>query len=106
MTAKPEPKPKRKRKRAPPASAASKPSEYEAMLLLFLSAEPQRVGLQRRSGKLVRLVRCGKCFECQRVDCGACASCTDKLKFGGTGKRKQACLKRKCLLPTLTHLPT
>lgn len=83
-----------------------KASVYEAGLLLLLSAEPQRVGLQRQFGKLVRLTRCGKCFECAQEDCGKCASCTDKLKFGGPGKRKQACLKRKCLLPTLTTLPT
>ena len=79
---------------------------WEWRFLLLLSAEPQRVGLQRRFGKLVRLNRCNACSECKQQDCGACASCADKLKFGGTGKRKQACLKRKCLHPTLTPLPT
>ena len=83
-----------------------KASVYEAGLLLLLSAEPQRVGLQRQFGKLVRLTRCGKCCECAQNDCGKCANCLDKFKFGGTGKRKQACLKRRCLLPTLTHVPT
>lgn len=83
-----------------------KASVYEAGLLLLLSAEPQRVGLQRRCGKLVRLNRCGECVECAQEDCGHCANCSDKLKFGGAGKRKQACLKRKCLQPTLTNLPT
>lgn len=89
-----------------PPFPPSKPSVSEARLLLLLSAEPQRVGLHRRAGNLVRLHRCGKCSECQQRDCGACASCADKLKFGGTGKRKQACLKRKCLYPTLTYLST
>ena len=93
-------------KKKRPKKARSKASVYEAGLLLLLSAEPQRVGVQRRSGKLVRLTRCGECFECAQEDCGKCANCLDKFKFGGTGKRKQACLKRRCLLPTLTRLPT
>ena len=95
-----------KKKKSKKAKPSSKASVYEAGLLLLLSAEPQRVGLQRQFGKLVRLTRCGQCYECAQEDCGTCASCMDKLKFGGPGKRKQACLKRRCLLPTLTHLPT
>ena len=79
----------------------SKSSIYEAGLLLLLSAEPQRVGLQRRGGQLVRVYRCGLCAECARKDCGKCANCSDKLKFGGSGKRKQACLQRWCLRPVL-----
>ena len=93
---------RKKSKKVKPTQA----SAYEAGLLLLLSAEPKRVGLQRQCGKLVRLTRCGECFECAQEDCGKCANCLDKFKFGGTGKRKQACLKRRCLLPTLTRLPT
>jgi len=95
-----------KKKNSQKVRSPSKASVYEAGLLLLLSAEPQRVGLQRKCGKLVRLNRCGECFECAREDCGKCANCSDKFKFGGTGKRKQACLKRKCLQPTLITLPT
>ena len=80
---------------------SSKPSLYEAGLLLLLSAVPQRIGLQRSAGQLVRVYRCGNCVECARKDCGKCANCSDKLKFGGVGKRKQACLQRQCLRPTL-----
>ena len=40
--------------------------------------------------------RCGKCDECLVGDCGCCASCLDKPKFGGRGFRKQACLMRRC----------
>ena len=93
---------RKKPKKAEPVQV----SAYEAGLLLLLSAEPQRVGLQRQCGKLVRARRCGECFECMKRDCGKCANCSDKLKFGGTGKRKQACCKRKCLQPTITTLAT
>ncbi|XP_071444299.1 DNA (cytosine-5)-methyltransferase 1-like [Hetaerina americana] len=40
--------------------------------------------------------RCGICEACQQPDCGSCASCKDMVKFGGSGRSKQACLTRKC----------
>ena len=40
---------------------------------------------------------CGKCKNCTREDCGKCAFCLDKVKFGGPGKKKQKCLLRACL---------
>ena len=30
-------------------------------------------------------------------ECGECNHCKDMVKFGGTGKSKQACVLRKCL---------
>ena len=39
--------------------------------------------------------RCGTCSGC-KSECGSCKNCKDKKKFGGPGRRKQACLKRKC----------
>jgi len=71
----------------------------DASLLLQLSATPQL--LKRRSGKgrHVRFVRCNQCYYCSRKDCGKCPSCKDKRKFGGEGKKKQACLLRQCLNP-------
>ncbi len=41
---------------------------------------------------------------CQRSDCGTCVFCKDKPKFGGPGKRKQCCEKKKC--QQLCSLPT
>ena len=38
--------------------------------------------------------KCGRCETCIVKDCGKCKNCEDKLKFGGTGVRKQACLNR------------
>ncbi|KAF6206136.1 hypothetical protein GE061_017361 [Apolygus lucorum] len=41
-------------------------------------------------------LRCGVCEPCQQPDCGSCTNCKDMPKFGGTGKSKQGCVKRKC----------
>lgn len=40
--------------------------------------------------------RCGVCEACQMPDCGECKHCKDMLKFGGSGRSKQACIKRRC----------
>ncbi|XP_046403240.1 DNA (cytosine-5)-methyltransferase PliMCI-like isoform X2 [Ischnura elegans] len=40
--------------------------------------------------------RCGICEACQQPDCGQCISCKDMVKFGGSGRSKQACIARKC----------
>ena len=33
---------------------------------------------------------------CQQPDCGKCAACRDMVKFGGSGRSKQACVHRRC----------
>lgn len=43
-----------------------------------------------------RKKRCGVCETCMKVDCGQCTGCKGMTKFGGNGKAKQACEKRKC----------
>ncbi|XP_061469721.1 DNA (cytosine-5)-methyltransferase 1 isoform X5 [Rhineura floridana] len=40
--------------------------------------------------------RCGVCEVCQQPECGQCKACQDMIKFGGTGRSKQACLMRRC----------
>ncbi|KAF3421234.1 hypothetical protein E2986_06562 [Frieseomelitta varia] len=40
--------------------------------------------------------RCGVCETCQQPDCGVCISCKDMVKFGGSGRSKQACNRRRC----------
>lgn len=40
--------------------------------------------------------RCGTCDGCKTQDCGKCSYCRDMVKFGGPGKKKQACILRKC----------
>ncbi|XP_017883668.1 DNA (cytosine-5)-methyltransferase PliMCI-like [Ceratina calcarata] len=41
-------------------------------------------------------MRCGVCGHCESPDCGECAACKAMVKFGGTGKSKQACTRRRC----------
>ena len=41
--------------------------------------------------------RCGECAGCTSVNCGSCKFCLDNPKFGGTGKKKKACIQRRCL---------
>jgi hypothetical protein len=43
-----------------------------------------------------RQARCGECDGCTRQDCGQCKNCLDKPKFGGEGRSKQACMRRRC----------
>ena len=39
--------------------------------------------------------QCDTCLGCTRNDCGECRFCKDKPKFGGPGKKKQCCEKRR-----------
>ena len=41
--------------------------------------------------------RCGKCTGCTSSNCESCKYCLDNPKFGGPGKLKKACIKRKCI---------
>jgi hypothetical protein len=43
-----------------------------------------------------KMFKCGECEACVRDDCGECNPCLDKVKFGGAGRRKKACLKKQC----------
>ena len=52
--------------------------------------------------------RCGSCQGCLAKDCKTCKFCRDKKKYGGPGKLKQCCVKKKCtrcLQETNTKLP-
>jgi len=66
-----------------------------ARLLLMLGKESDKTYKvdRNRSSRF----RCGVCKHCMSLDCGKCANCLDKIKFGGTGKRKRLCMKRRCL---------
>ena len=53
---------------------------------MYLTVQVKKAGL------------CGTCSGCKtHADCGKCRMCIDKPKFGGPGRKKQKCLKRKCL---------
>ncbi|XP_072458541.1 DNA (cytosine-5)-methyltransferase 1-like [Notamacropus eugenii] len=51
---------------------------------------------QDDEGTAVKRRRCGVCEVCQQADCGTCKACKDMVKFGGSGRSKQACLRRRC----------
>ena len=59
-------------------------------------------------GRKGRRVRCKTCGPCLTEDCRVCANCLDKPRFGGQNRRKQACIKRKCvsLTTTIEYIPT
>ncbi len=37
-------------------------------------------------------------------DCGSCVYCKDMKKFGGPGKKKRKCAKRKCTGATQVNI--
>ena len=43
-----------------------------------------------------RKARCKKCPGCIKDDCGTCEYCKYMKKFGGPGRKKQACAERNC----------
>ena len=44
-----------------------------------------------------RRKHCNSCEGCRRDDCGDCSNCQDMTKFGGPGRKKKACILRRCL---------
>ncbi|XP_078680561.1 lysine-specific demethylase 2A-like isoform X1 [Branchiostoma floridae x Branchiostoma belcheri] len=50
-----------------------------------------------------RRTRCRQCEACTRGDCGECHFCKDMKKYGGPGRMKQSCIRRKCLRPALPN---
>lgn len=61
----------------------------------FESFFPDQLANSKESMTIKRR-RCGVCENCQNPDCGDCASCKNMIKFGGPGRSKQACTKRRC----------
>ncbi len=65
---------------------------HNGIMWIYLQVYFLLVGSRKRA-------RCGNCDGCQQSeDCGACSNCLDKIKFGGPGRKKQCCAKRKCML--------
>ena len=56
-------------------------------MLIFVDIHVH-VGKKRR--------RCDTCPGCVAEDCQKCLMCLDKPKYGGKGKKKQCCVKRRC----------
>ena len=45
--------------------------------------------------------RCNECNGCQAEDCQACPPCRDMVKYGGLGRLRQSCVRRRCGRPLL-----
>ena len=62
---------------------------------------------EEKKGPSRRKTRCGVCPGCQQEDCGRCALCQDKVKYGGSGRKKQGCVNRRCaqLVSMINILP-
>ena len=87
-----------------PSDYSSKEAEnpFQRKYLKAMSAkkllEGQKRGLEAPKR---RRARCGLCGGCKEVDCKTCQACRDMPKYGGAGKVKQSCVKRKCSRPLL-----
>ncbi|KAB0805238.1 hypothetical protein PPYR_02208 [Photinus pyralis] len=77
-------------------SAWSKATTTKLVQEVFETFFPDQIDRKENDDKGPRRKRCGICEACQRPDCGKCAHCQNMLKFGGTGRSKQACLVRRC----------
>jgi len=63
-----------------------------------LEKSPMKKGV---GGNRRRRVRCKTCEACLGGDCKLCVYCKDMTKYGGPGRMKQTCEKRRCLHPQL-----
>ncbi|XP_054724016.1 DNA (cytosine-5)-methyltransferase PliMCI-like [Uloborus diversus] len=64
---------------------------------IFESFFPDELATDATKGQNAqRRKRCGVCEACQLPDCGQCTFCRDMIKFGGSGRSKQACRQRRC----------
>ncbi|KAL0272437.1 UNVERIFIED_CONTAM: hypothetical protein PYX00_005405 [Menopon gallinae] len=65
---------------------------------VFESFFPKQLDNDEDESKLrtERRRRCNVCEACQQPDCGECVFCRDMVKFGGSGRGKQACKNRRC----------
>ena len=58
---------------------------------------------EKRKRKRVITLKCGKCDQCKKQDCGMCKNCLDKPKFGGHGLRKKGCDRKTCFRSSDKH---
>ncbi|KAF8774197.1 Histone-lysine N-methyltransferase 2A like protein [Argiope bruennichi] len=74
---------------------------YKSAVKTSLKTSPKIVSTRPLRTRKFRKVRCKQCEGCLAEDCGECAYCLDKKKFGGPNLIKQACKYRRCLRPII-----
>jgi len=47
--------------------------------------------ISEMSARRSKKIRCHKCRNCLKPNCGVCAPCRDMTRFGGTGTLRRAC---------------
>uniref|UniRef100_A0A6J0V8B4 DNA (cytosine-5)-methyltransferase n=1 Tax=Pogona vitticeps TaxID=103695 RepID=A0A6J0V8B4_9SAUR len=62
----------------------------------FFSEQIEKTEKEQDKENANKRRRCGVCEVCQQPECGKCKACQDMIKFGGSGKTKQACFHRRC----------
>ena len=72
----------------------------------YTPKEREKPQVQRSSStttnkKYKRKHRCGECVGCLANECRKCRFCLDMPKYGGSGRLRQACIKRKCIAVSL-----
>lgn len=87
-----------------PSDFSSKEPEnpFHRKYLKAMSAKKKQEGQKRgMEAPKRRRARCGQCDGCKEADCKTCQACRDMPKYGGAGKVKQSCVRRKCIRPLL-----
>ncbi|XP_074116994.1 DNA (cytosine-5)-methyltransferase 1-like [Sminthopsis crassicaudata] len=87
-------------KHAPKTSKKKGPSKVTTTKLVYQIFDSLFSEEIDKNGQDVEMAvkrrRCGICEVCQQAECGTCKACKDMVKFGGSGRSKQACLRRRC----------
>ena len=56
------------------------------------------MSVEKLNSRARRFAACGKCDGCTRPNCRKCSHCLDMKKYGGSGRLKQRCARKECLL--------
>jgi hypothetical protein len=94
-------KPRNSANISPTTAVPKKPIVKDPLKTLVKTGPKASSGVYGGSSKAAKSRRCGECEGCMRDDCGQCAACSDKPRFGGRGTKKKACIARYCRMRKL-----
>ncbi|KAM4889230.1 DNA (cytosine-5)-methyltransferase 1 [Thomomys bottae] len=91
-------KPPAKDKDKGPTKATTTKLVYQIFDTFFAEQieKDERADREDKENNSTQRRRCGVCEVCQQPECGVCRACKDMVKFGGSGRSKQACVQRRC----------